>query len=137
MINTGGSFSLAGKRGLIIGLANEHSIAYGCAAVLKKMGASLVVSCVNEKAQTFVAPLAAELEAPLIVCNVEQDDALESLVNASVSHLGQIDFLIHSIAWAPKEDLQGRVIDSSAAGFLQAEYFLSLFLRPRAHANRI
>ncbi|MBC3929093.1 MULTISPECIES: enoyl-ACP reductase FabI [unclassified Undibacterium] len=120
MINTGGSFSLAGKRGLIIGLANEHSIAYGCAAVLKKMGASLVVSCVNEKAQTFVAPLAAELEAPLIVCNVEQDDALESLVNASVSHLGQIDFLIHSIAWAPKEDLQGRVIDSSAAGFLQA-----------------
>ena len=113
-------FSLQGKRGLIIGLANEHSIAWGCAQVASQLGASLVLSCVNEKAQQFVAPLAAQISSPLYPCNVEQPGALDALVAAAIHHLGQIDFVIHSIAWAPLEDLHGRVIDSSAEGFSRA-----------------
>lgn len=113
-------FSLQGKRGLIIGLANEHSIAWGCAQVASGSGASLVLSCVNEKAQRFVAPLAEQTGSPLYPCDVEQSGALEALVAAAVEELGQIDFVIHSIAWAPLEDLHGRVIDSSAEGFARA-----------------
>ncbi|MDO8652754.1 MAG: enoyl-ACP reductase FabI [Undibacterium sp.] len=120
MMDAQALFSLSGKRGLIIGLANEHSIAYGCAKVAKNLGASLVLSCVNQKSQQYVAPLAASLDAPLISCNVEESDALEHLVTQAVAHLGQLDFVIHSIAWAPMEDLHGRVIDSSSEGFLRA-----------------
>ncbi len=112
--------SLQGKRGLIIGLANEHSIAWGCAKVAHALGAQLVLSCVNEKAAQFVAPLAQQVEAPLIVCNVEQEDALAKLVQQATAGGQQIDFVIHSIAWAPLDDLHGRVIDSSATGFCRA-----------------
>ncbi|MFZ6772729.1 enoyl-ACP reductase FabI [Undibacterium sp. SXout7W] len=113
-------FSLQGKRGLIIGLANEHSIAYGCAQVLSQQGALMVLSCVNEKAQQFVAPLATALDAPLISCNVEDPTAIANLVAQAAEHLGQLDFVIHSIAWAPMTDLHGRVTDSSSEGFLRA-----------------
>jgi enoyl-[acyl-carrier protein] reductase I len=113
-------FSLAGKRGLIVGVANEQSIAYGCAQVTQELGAKLVLSCLNEKTVPYVAPLASALQAPLIPCNVEQDQALERLVSEAVQHLGGLDFVIHSIAWAPMEDLHGRVIDSSGAGFARA-----------------
>lgn len=113
-------FSLNGKRGLIIGLANEHSIAYGCARVLKQMGASMLLSCVNQKARQYLEPLVCELDVPLVTCNVEDPVAMEQLVRDTVAHLGQLDFLIHSIAWAPMEDLHGRVIDSSIEGFLRA-----------------
>ena len=114
------TFSLQGKRGLIVGVANEHSIAYGCAQVLRQQGAALVLSCVNEKAQQFVAPLAAALDAPLISCNVEDPAAIAAMVEQAVAHLGQLDFVIHSIAWAPMADLHGRVTDSSSEGFLRA-----------------
>ena len=117
---TNSAFSLQGKRGLIIGLANEHSIAYGCASVAHRLGASLVVSCVSQKAAQFVAPLADSLHAPLIVCDVEQEGALENLVAEAAQQLGQFDFVIHSIAWAPLADLHGRVVDSSSEGFLRA-----------------
>ncbi|MBC7857285.1 MAG: SDR family oxidoreductase, partial [Burkholderiaceae bacterium] len=113
-------FSLAGKRGLIVGLANEQSIAYGCARAAGALGASLVLSCVNEKALQVVGPLAANLDAPLLICNVEQVGALEELTDAALGVLGGFDFVIHSIAWAPADDLHGRVIDSSSAGFLRA-----------------
>ncbi|MFZ6727533.1 enoyl-ACP reductase FabI [Undibacterium sp. MH2W] len=114
------AFSLAGKRGLIIGLANEHSIAYGCAKVLHGMGAELMVSCVNQKAEPYVKPLADQLQVPLAICNVEEEGALAALVAQAVAHFGQLDFVIHSIAWAPLDDLHGRVVDSSSAGFLRS-----------------
>lgn len=113
-------FSLAGKRGLILGIANDHSIANGCAQATHALGAKLVLSCVSEKAMSFAAPCVAALDVPLIPCNVEQEGALESLVKDAVAHLGGLDFVIHSIAWAPMEDLHGRVVDSSSAGFLRA-----------------
>jgi len=111
-------FSLAGKRGLILGLANEHSIAYGCAHAAKEAGAHLVLSCVNEKALPFAMP--ASLGLPLIACDVEREGALAQLVDSAVATLGGLDFVIHSIAWAPLADLRGRVVDSSSAGFSRA-----------------
>jgi len=111
---------LAGRRGLVVGVANEHSIAWGCARVLAARGAQLVLSCLNDKAQAVVAPLAAAIGATLQTCNVEHPGEQERLVNAAVAELGGLDFVVHSIAWAPRTDLVGRVIDTSAAGFAQA-----------------
>lgn len=113
-------FSLQGKRGLVLGVANQQSIAWGCAQVAHSLGARMLLSCVNEKAQQYVAPLAQQIDAELLVCNVEQPESLQQLVDRAVAQFGQIDFLIHSIAWAPLEDLHGRVTDSSEQGFLQA-----------------
>ncbi len=114
------SSPLSGLRGLVVGVANEHSIAWGCARMLHARGAKLVLSCLNEKARTFVAPLAESIGSTLHSCNVEHPGEQEALVAAAVAELGQLDFVIHSIAFAPKADLFGRVVDSSAAGFAQA-----------------
>ncbi|MBA4255936.1 MAG: enoyl-[acyl-carrier-protein] reductase FabI [Polaromonas sp.] len=114
------SFTLAGKKGLILGLASEQSIAWGCARLAQQQGAELVVSCLNEKAMGFVRPLTEPLGMDLQPCNVEQPGELDRLVAHAVQKLGQLDFVIHSIAWAPLEDLHGQVIDSSSTGFARA-----------------
>jgi len=111
---------LQGRRGLILGVANEHSIAWGCARRAHAAGARLVISCLNDKAATFVAPLAAQIDARLVVCDVEQPGALAHLVDEAAGHLGGLDFAVHSIAWAPLADLHGRVVDSSPEGFARA-----------------
>ncbi len=115
-----GLFSLQGKKGLVLGIANEHSIAWACARLAKQMGAEVVATCLNEKARPYVEPLTQPLGIDLVTCNVEDSGAMEALVQHAVSQLGQIDFVIHSIAWAPLEDLHGRVIDSSSIGFARA-----------------
>ena len=107
-------------RGLIIGVANEHSIAWGCARVLAARGAQLALSCLNEKARAHTQALADTIAAPLRCCNVEHPGALARLVDEAAAHLGGLDFVVHSIAWAPATDLCGRVIDSSASGFNEA-----------------
>lgn len=114
------SLPLAGRRGLIVGLADAHSIAWGCARRTRAQGAQLVLSCLNPKAQAAVAPLAESAEAPLLVCNVTEPGAMAALVAEAVAHLGGLDFVVHSIAWAPRADLQGRVVDTSPEGFAQA-----------------
>jgi enoyl-[acyl-carrier protein] reductase I len=112
---------LAGKRGLVVGIANEHSIAYGCAAKLRAFGAELAVTWLNEKAERFVRPLAEGLGADLMMpLDVEQPGALEQVFERIAAEWGGLDFVIHSIAFAPREDLHGRVIDCSAEGFAQA-----------------
>jgi len=111
---------LSGKKGLILGLANEHSIAFGCAREARLQGADLVTSCVSDKAFKFVEPLAQSLNVPLYSCDVDKPGELEALVSKAVEHLGQLDFVVHSIAWAPLDDLHGRVVDSSGAGFARA-----------------
>lgn len=113
-------FTLQGQRGLVLGLADENSIAYGCARVARAAGAQLVLSCVNEKARQAVQPLADQLESPLVVCNVETEGALDELVQSAHHQLGGLDFAVHSIAWAPLADLHGRVVDSSTEGFARA-----------------
>ena len=120
MTKNNNAFSLAGKKGLILGLANENSIAWGCTQLAHQMGAELVVSCLNDKARRFVEPLTGPLGVDLVGCNVEEDGELQALVARAAQRLGQLDFVIHSIAWAPMDDLHGPVIDSSRKGFSRA-----------------
>ncbi len=111
-------FSLEGKKGLVIGIANEHSIAYGCARAFRTLGADLAITYLNEKARSFVEPLAEAVEAQLFLpCDVMVPGELESVFDAVRERWGRLDFAVHSIAFAPREDLQGRLVDSSAEGF--------------------
>ena len=111
-------FSLDGTTALVIGIANENSIAYGCAEALKNRGAKLAVTYLNEKAKPYVAPLAEKLEAeifmPLDVRDEAQADALYAEITGK---WGRLDTLLHSIAFASRDDLHGRVVDCSAEGF--------------------
>ncbi len=113
-------FSLAGKKGLVLGLANDLSIAWGCTRLARALGAELVVSCLNEKSRKWVEPLTAPIGVDLVPCNVEEDGQLEALVQHAVDKFGKLDFVIHSIAWAPLPDLHGDVVDSSREGFARA-----------------
>ncbi|AHE55814.1 enoyl-ACP reductase FabI [Sphingomonas sanxanigenens] len=112
---------LRGKRGLVIGIANEHSIAAGCAQAFAQCGARLAATYLNEKARGWVMPVAEQLGVEWTApCDVREPGQLEALFEAVRARWGGLDFLLHSIAFAPKEDLHGRVVDSSAAGFGQA-----------------
>ena len=112
---------LNGKKGLIVGIANEHSIAYGCAKVLREAGAELAATYLNAKAEPYVRPLAEKLACPIIVpCDVRVPGELETVFARIGSEWGRLDFLLHSIAYAPKEDLHSRITDCSQAGFALA-----------------
>lgn len=112
---------LAGKRGLIVGVANADSIAYGCAAKLRAFGAELAITYLNEKSKRFVEPLAEQIGASLFLpLDVEEPGAMENVFTRIGEEWGELDFVIHSIAFAPREDLHGRVIDCSKDGFIQA-----------------
>ncbi|MBW8637613.1 enoyl-ACP reductase FabI [Hoeflea sp. WL0058] len=113
--------NLAGKRGLVVGIANQHSIATGCAKAFHAAGAELAVTYLNEKAKPYVAPIAEALEAPIFVpCDVRSPGQLETVFDAIEQTWGQLDFLLHSIAFAPREDLQTSVVNSSPEGFALA-----------------
>lgn len=108
-------------KGLIVGLANDQSLAWGCAVALKALGAEIAVTYQNDKARPHVEPLARELGAPIVlpldVCRPEQ---MDDVFKAIAARWGRLDFLLHSIAFAPKADLHGRVVDSSPDGFSTA-----------------
>lgn len=112
---------LEGRVGLVTGIANEHSIAYGCARAMRALGAELAVTYLNEKAHRYVAPLAERLEAPEVLqLDVTQDAMVDDVFAAVEKRWGRLDFVLHSMAFAPKEDLHGRVVDTSREGFTQA-----------------
>lgn len=112
---------LKGFRGLVVGIANEHSIAFGCAAKLRAFGADLAVTWLNEKAEKHVRPLAEQLDADIMMAmDVEQPGQMEATFEAIGRRWGRLDFVIHSVAFAPRADLHGRVVDCSADGFSQA-----------------
>jgi enoyl-[acyl-carrier protein] reductase I len=99
---------LAGKKALVIGIANQDSIAYGCAKAFRSLGADLAVSWLNEKARRFVEPLAEGLEAPITAeVDVSAPGQLEAIFEQIRTRWGTLDILVHSIAFAPKADLQG------------------------------
>ncbi len=109
---------LAGRKGLVVGIANQHSIAYGCARIFRACGAELAVTWLNEKARPYVEPLARELEAPITLpLDVEHDGEMEAVFDAIRARWGRLDFLLHSIAYAPAAELHGRLADTSRAGF--------------------
>jgi enoyl-[acyl-carrier protein] reductase I len=112
---------LAGQKALVIGIANEDSIAYGCAKAFRSVGADLAVSWLNERARRFVEPLARELEASIIgEVDVSVPGQLEAIFEQIRTRWGTLDILVHSIAFAPKADLQGGLLNCSAEGFAEA-----------------
>ncbi|MDR3461122.1 MAG: enoyl-ACP reductase FabI [Beijerinckiaceae bacterium] len=122
---------LSGKKGLVIGIANEHSLAYGCARQFRAAGAELAITYLNAKAEPYVRPLADALGSTIIMpCDVTIPGQLEAVYARIATDWGRLDFVQHAIAYAPKEDLQGRVTDCSAAGFaLAMEVSVQSFLR--------
>jgi enoyl-[acyl-carrier protein] reductase I len=112
---------LKGAKALVVGVANEHSIAYGCAKAFHELGADLALTYLNEKAKPYVEPLAQALEAPLFLpLDFAQAGALERAFERITQTWGRLDILVHSAAFAPKEDLQGGLLNCSAEGFAKA-----------------
>jgi enoyl-[acyl-carrier protein] reductase I len=113
--------SLAGKKGLILGIANDQSIAWGCAKAFRALGADLAISYLNEKAKPYVEPLAREVEAEIFEpVDVTGEGQLKAMFEKIAQKWGKLDFALHSIAFAPREDLHGRVADCSREGFSMA-----------------
>lgn len=111
---------LEGKRGLVVGIANDQSIAWGCARAFRSLGAELAVTYFNEKAKPHVEPLAAEIEASILMpLDVTVEGQLEAVFDRITAEWGALDFLVHSIAFSPKDALQGRVTDVSRDGFMK------------------
>ena len=106
------------KKGLIVGIANENSIAWGCAKAFRAFGADIAVTYLNDKAKKYVAPLAREIEAPIVMpLDVTAPGQMEAVFDRIAKVWGRLDFVVHSIAFSPKEALQGRVVDVGREGF--------------------
>jgi len=114
-------FSLVGNKVLVVGIANDQSIAWGCARALRAQGADLAVTYLNDRAEPHVRPLAEALGAEIVMpLDVGKPGQLEAVFTAITERWGRLDTLLHSIAFAPRADLHGRVVDCSAEGFAQA-----------------
>lgn len=124
-------FSLANTRALVVGVANDQSIAWGCARALVAQGAKLAITYLNDKAEPHVRPLAEEIGAEIILpLDVRDEAQADALFTEIRTRWGGLDTLIHSIAFCPKDDLHGRVLDCSAEGFgLAMDISVHSFLR--------
>jgi enoyl-[acyl-carrier protein] reductase I len=112
---------LTGHKALVVGIANDQSIAYGCAKAFREAGAELAVTWLNEKARNYVEPLARELEASITgALDVAVPGQLEAMFDQVRTRWGKLDILVHSIAFAPLDDLRGGLLDCSAEGFAKA-----------------
>ena len=121
MIDTSSLTLLKGKKALVTGIANDQSIAWGCAKAFHAFGAEVAVTYLNDKARPYVEPLAKEIRAPIIMpLDVQGDGQLEAVFERIQEKWGGLDLCLHSIAFAPRQDLQGRVVDCSKDGFLRA-----------------
>src|SRR5215470_9161165 len=108
-------------KALVVGIANEHSIAWGCAKAFRELGADLAITYLNDKAKGYVEPLARELEAPIFMpLDVAVPGQLEAVFAEIAKRWGTLDILVHSIAWAPKDDLQSGLLNCSSEGFAKA-----------------
>lgn len=112
---------LKGAKALVVGIANEHSIAYGCAKAFNELGANLAITYINEKTRTYVEPLARDLETQIFMpLDVSRQGDLEKVFDRIRQDWGRLDILVHSLAWAPKDDLQGGLLNCSVEGFTHA-----------------
>ena len=110
---------LEGKKGLVVGIANDQSIAWGCAKAFRALGAELAVTYLNDKAKKYVEPLARKLDAPIVMpLDVGVPGQMEAVFDRISKEWGQLDFVLHSIAFSPKDALHGRVVDVTRDGFL-------------------
>ncbi|KTD64454.1 enoyl-ACP reductase FabI [Legionella spiritensis] len=109
------------KKGLIVGIANEYSIAWGCTKALHEAGGELAITYQNEKTRGYVQPLAEKVSSPIVMpLDVTDKEQFDALFQKIKDRWGRLDFVIHAIAFAPKTDLQGRVVDCSKDGFMMA-----------------
>ncbi|MDO6386474.1 enoyl-ACP reductase FabI [Uliginosibacterium sp. 31-12] len=112
---------LKGKKGLVVGVANADSIAFGCAAKLRAFGADIALTYLNEKSKQYVEPLAKQIDCSLLMqMDVAKPGEMKAVFEQIEAEWGKLDFVIHSIAFAPKDDLHGRIVDCSQEGFLQS-----------------
>lgn len=112
---------LEGKKALVFGIANHRSIAWGIAQTLHEHGAELGFSYGLPQLERRVQPLADSIGVSFVEkCDVTQDDEIEEVFQKAAEHFGQIDILVHSVAFAPQEELTGRFVDTSRGGFAQA-----------------
>ncbi len=118
MIPTARAKLLEDKKGLIVGIANESSIAWGCAKAFRALGAEVAVTYLNDKARKYVEPLARELDSPIVMpLDVNVPGQMEAVFEKIADEWGKLDFVVHSIAFSPKEALHGRVVDVGREGF--------------------
>ena len=121
MIDVSSLTLLKGKKALVTGIANDSSIAWGCAKAFHAFGADLAITYQSEKAKAYVAPLAEQLDAQILMpLDLRNEGSLEAVFERIAQDWGRLDICLHSIAFAPKDDLQGRVVDCSRNGFLLA-----------------
>lgn len=112
---------LSGRKGLVIGIANEHSLAWPAAMHFRKAGAELAATYVNARAKPYVAPLAARLDAPILLpCDVRTPHELDAVFDTIAERWGRLDFVLHAVGSVPPADLHGRLTDCSAEGFSEA-----------------
>jgi enoyl-[acyl-carrier protein] reductase I len=112
------SIALKGKKGLVVGIANDQSIAWGCAKAFRALGADVAVTYLNEKAKKHVEALAEALDSPIFMpLDVMVEGETEKVFERIGKEWGQLDFLLHSIAFSPKNALHGRVVDVDREGF--------------------
>ena len=104
---------MKGKKGIVLGIANKRSIAYGIAKACQEQGATMAITFLNERFESKLAPIAQELECEgrLYPCDVSNPAQIKALKDSIQSDMGEIDFIVHSIAFAPKDGLSGRFVD--------------------------
>lgn len=110
---------MKGKKGVILGIANKKSIAYGIAKACQAQGATMAITFLNERFEQKLSPIAEDLgcEGRLYGCDVSKPEEIKALKVALEQDFGEIDFVVHSIAFAPKEGLSGRFVDISKEAF--------------------
>jgi enoyl-[acyl-carrier protein] reductase I len=121
MIDVASLALLKGKKALVTGIANDQSIAWGCAKAFHAFGADVAVTYLNDKSKSYVEPLAKQIKAPIFMpLDLQREGQLEAVFDKIKTTWDKLDLCLHSIAFAPKQDLQGRVVDCSREGFLLA-----------------
>lgn len=109
---------LSGRRGLVVGVANDRSIAWGIAETLAKAGAELAFTYQGEAFERRVKPLAESIGSRIVLpCDVEDPASVDTLFDTLAQRWGNLDFLVHSIAFSDKNELKGRYVDTSADNF--------------------
>lgn len=112
---------LEGKKGLIIGVANKHSIAWAIAQAAAREGAQMLFSYQNERLRENVEELVQTLPgASACVCDVGDDSQIDAMMKQAAAKLGRLDFLVHSLAFAPREELTGEFVNTTRQGFATA-----------------
>jgi enoyl-[acyl-carrier protein] reductase I len=112
---------LEGMKALVVGVANDQSIAWGCARAFRDAGAQIAMTYLNDRARPFVEPLARDVDAPIFLpLDVVDDAQMDAVFEVIRNNWGRLDVLLHSIAFCPKQDLHARVVDTSREGFAQA-----------------